>query len=170
MDWIPAISTTTVLAFVVWLLRSLIITRLTRSVSHEYDKKIEDLRAILRQSEEAFKAQLRAKESQIDALRTGALTGISNRQAVLYQRRIVAVEQIWNAVISLAPAKQVSATMAILKFEAAAKEAARDPRFREVFVAIGKAYDPDQLRTVEASKSRPFLSHSLGRTILHTKR
>jgi hypothetical protein len=158
MDWIPAISTTVLLALVLWLLRNLIITRLTKSVSHEYDKKIENLKTTLRQSEEAFRAELRAKEAQIDALRTGALSGIINKQAALYQRQIVAVEQIWDAVISLAPAKNVSATMAIVKFDAAAKEAAKDPRFREMFAMMGTTFGMNDLRANEASKSRPFLS------------
>lgn len=158
MDWIPASSTSALLVLVLWSLRNLISTWLTKSVSHEYDKKIEALRASLRQSEEAFRAELKAKESEIDALRTGALSGIINRQAALYQRQIVAVEQIWDAVISLAPAKRISATMAIVKFDVAAKEAAKEPRFREVFAGMGKSFGIDNLRPNEASKARPFLS------------
>lgn len=73
MDWIPAISTTSLLAIVLWLGRNLIITRLTNSVRHEYDQKIETLKASLKKSEESFKAELQAKASQIDALRSGAL-------------------------------------------------------------------------------------------------
>jgi hypothetical protein len=64
---------------------------------------------------------LRAKESQIDALISGALSGIVNRQAAFYERQIVAVEQLWDAVISLAPAKGISTWLTSINFEAATK-------------------------------------------------
>lgn len=158
MNWIPAISTTVLLALVLWLFRNLIITRLTKSVSHEYDKKIENLKATLRQSEEAFKAELKTKESQIDALRSGALSGIVNKQAALYQRQILAVEQIWSSIVSLAPARYISGMVALIKFDVAVKEAANNPRFREMFAIMGGGFDLEKLRTIEASKSRPFIS------------
>ena len=47
MDWIPAVSTTTLLAGVLWLARNLIATRLTNSVRHEYDEKLVTLNAKL---------------------------------------------------------------------------------------------------------------------------
>ncbi len=54
--------------------RSLISTRLTKSVQHEFDEKLETLKTTLRKSEESFKADLRFKEIQIEALRGGAMT------------------------------------------------------------------------------------------------
>lgn len=158
MSWIPAISTSALMVLVLWLLRNLIITRLTKSVSHEYDKKIENLKTSLRQSEETFRAELKAKEAQIEALRTGALSGIINKQASLYQRQILAVEQIWDAAASLLPAKNVSALMASVKFDAMADEAAKDPRVREIFTTMGGVFDMSQLKMGEASKARPFIS------------
>jgi len=158
MVWIPAVTTTALLALALWLFRNLIITRLTESVSYEYDKKIESLRTTLRQSEEAFRSELRAKESQIDALRTGALSGIINKHAALYHRQILAVEHIWDAIVSLAPVKGISGMMAVDKFDVAAKEVAKNPRFREVFAIIDGAFDMNKVRFIEASKSRPFIS------------
>ncbi len=37
LDWVPAISTTSLFAAGLWLLRSLIITRLRASVQHEFN-------------------------------------------------------------------------------------------------------------------------------------
>ncbi|MBA3613039.1 MAG: hypothetical protein H0W49_09025 [Nitrospirales bacterium] len=158
MDWIPAISTTSLLALVLWLGRNLIITRLTNSVRHEYDEKLETLKAKFKKSEELFKAELHTKESQIDALRSGALSGIVSRQAALYERRLRAVEQLWGAVISLAPAKGIASFMANLKYDVAAGEAAKNPRFREIFKAMGSGFDVGKLQTTDASKARPFVS------------
>lgn len=146
MEWIAAISTTSLLAAVLWLSRNLIITRLTNSVRHEYDTKLENL-----------KADLKAKSSQIDALRNGVLSGVTTRQAAIFQRRLTAIEQLWDAVVSLGPAKAVSAWMAVVKFEAAAKEAANNPRLREMFSMIG-SIDLNSLQTNQALKTRPFVS------------
>lgn len=158
MDWIPALSTTALFGAVLWLSRNLISARLTNSVRHEYDEKIENLRTSLRQSEESFKAELKAKESQIDALRSGALSGIVNRQVALYQRQLLAVEQLWAAIISLGPAKAISSWMAVIKFEVVAAEAAKDPRLRELFKTLDSGIDTKALGVSEAAKCRPFVS------------
>jgi hypothetical protein len=120
IDWIPAVSTTSLLAGALWLMRSLIITRLTQSVQHEFNEKLEILRTDLRKNEELFKAELRAKDAQIELLRSGAISGLASRQAALDRRRIEAVDQIWSAVVALAPAKTASAWMAPINFDVAA--------------------------------------------------
>ena len=157
-DWIPAISTTSLLAFVVWLMRSIIKTRLSKSVQHEFDTKLEVIRTQLRKNEESFKADLRAKDAQIELLRSGAISGLASRQATLDKRRIEAVDQLWSAVTELAPAKSASAMMTAIKFEAAAKEAAKNPRFRQLFEMLGAALDLKKLGSTNASKVRPFVS------------
>lgn len=157
-DWIPAISSTSLLAAVLWLLRSVISTRLRASVQHEFDQKVENLKAELRKSEESFKADLRSKETQIEALRAGALSGLASRQAAIDARRIQAVDQLWSAVQALGPAKSVSATIAVLKFEGASKASASDPRARQMFAALGGEGDPTKIHTGEAEMARPFVS------------
>lgn len=158
LDWIPAISTTSLLGCVLWLLRSVISTRLKSSVQHEFDEKLETLRTTLRNSEESFKADLRSKENEIAILRSGAISGLSSRLVVLDRRRIDAVEQLWAAVTALAPAKAVSATMAVIKFDAAVKVAADNPKAREMFAAIGGQLDKQKMYTSDADKARPFVS------------
>ncbi len=158
MDWIPALSTTSLLAIALWLSRKIIATRLTNAVKHEYDKEIEALRAKLRKSDESFKAELKAKESQIEALRGGTLSSMVNKQSVLYQRQIAAIEQLWNAVTALAPAKLASATMVSIKFDTASKRAANDPKVRDFFKIVGDNFDIQKLQRGDASKTRPFIS------------
>jgi len=157
-DWIPAISTTALLGIVLWLLRSVISTRLKASVQHEFDQKLESMRAALRASEEALKADLREKEAQIAALRSGAISALASRQAALDRRRIEAVDQLWSAVTSLGPAKALSATMAIVKFENTVKEAARNPAVREMFSAMGGKASMRESSWTDAAKARPFVS------------
>lgn len=158
MTWIPAISTTLLLAIVLWLARSLISNRLARSVQHEFDGKLESLRTENRKSEEAFRSELKAKDVQIELLKGSAISGLASRQALLDKRRIEAVEELWAAVHQLAPAKLASAWMATIKFEPAAKESARNPRFRQMFEAIGGSFDMQTLGRSQAFGVRPFVS------------
>ena len=147
MDWLPAISTTTLLCVAVWLGRNVILERLKESVRHEFNEKLERVRA-----------ELREKESQIDALRSGALSGVQHRQSALYDRRLRATEDLWGAVISLAGAKQISALMASIKFDAAAEEAAKNTQFREILKIMGGIFDPKKIDLKQALLSRPYVS------------
>ena len=146
-NWIPAVTTTSVMAVIVWLARSLIITRLTKSVQNEFDSKLEVL-----------KSELKTKEAQIESLRTGAMSGLITRQSALYQRKLQAIDQIWSAVKELEKAKFISATLTSLKFEECAKESARNPQFRELFETIGGSFKPDNLDLSGAAKARPFIT------------
>ena len=157
-DWIPVLSTTSVLGFVLWLLRSLIVNRLAKSVQHEFDNKLEKLRTDHRKSEESFRADLQAKTAQIESLRSAAMAALTTRQAAVDKRRIDAVDQLWSAVIALGPAKAVSAWISVLKFDAVAEESARNPRMREMFSALSGQTDLHKIIPVDAAKARPFVS------------
>src|SRR5688572_29261593 len=160
-DWLPPITTTAVFAVVLWLCRKLIETRLTKSVQHEFNTKLETLRADFRREEEVLKADLRAKETDIAVLRDGAMTAMASRQIALDNRRLEAVDQLWSAMSALARAKGISMVMAMFKSEDFLKEVARSPQARELVAAIGAGLNPNELASssVEtAAKARPFVS------------
>lgn len=94
ISWLPSVTTTALLALALWLGRNLIATRLVKSVEHEFNTKLESLRAELRKNEELFKADLRSKEAEIAALRGGAMTAMASRQVALDKRQLDAVDQI----------------------------------------------------------------------------
>ena len=146
-NWIPAVTTASVMTAIGWLARSFIITRLTKSVQSKFDLKLEVL-----------KSELKTKEAQIESLRTGAMSGLIMRQSVLYQRKIEAIDQIWSAIVELEKAKFISATMAGLKFEECSAESAKSSRFRTAFEIIGGSFKPDNLDFSGASKARPFIT------------
>ena len=158
-DWIPAFASTSLFAVILWLCRNWISTRLTYSIQHEYNSDIEKLRADLKKSEERFKLELQAKEAQIESIRHGALSGLERRHSLLFERRLKAVEELWKAVTELQPAKLTCELMGIIKFEEAAKHAAKDPKTRLLFesVDIGK-FDLTKADIKGARLSRPFLS------------
>ncbi len=131
---------------------------LTKTVQHEFDRKIERVRFDLRTSEELLKAQLKDREAEIAALRSGALTTLASRQAALDKRRLEALDQLWNSVIAIAPLRGVAAQMAIIKFESAASASKDDPRVRELFESIGGGVDLKSIDLSGAAKVRPFVT------------
>ena len=158
LDWLPAIFSTSGLAVVLWLGRNLIAARLTKSVEHEFNIKLEEIKAEQRRSEESLKSELRAKEAQIAALQSGALTAMASRQQALDRRRLESIDQLWASVMALAPARTIATIMVSIKFEEAAKEAERNPQARKLFETMSFGMDPKDLDTSSAQKARPFLS------------
>lgn len=158
LDWVPALSTTALLVMAGWLGRHLLMTRLKASVSHEFDEKLEKLRSQFRGSEERLKADLQAKEAEIGALRSGALTAMASRQVTVDKRRLQAIDQMWSAVSKLAPAKAVVSMMAPLKFEVAAERAVNEPRLQQLFESLSGGVDIAKLDQSAAHRARPFVT------------
>lgn len=159
IDWIlSTLSTTGLLAILAWLSRNLILTRLKASVQHEFDEKLETLRTDLRKSEESFKADLRAKETQIEVLRSGALSGLVSRQVALDKRRLEAIDKLWAGIDALGPLKWAASMMATFKFDKSVKLASQDQKVRDFFATVGASVDPKQMQEVDVHESRPFVS------------
>ncbi|RJG36913.1 hypothetical protein [Motilimonas pumila] len=146
-DWIPALTTTSLLSLALWLAKSLIATRLKSSVQSEFDKKLEVLRS-----------ELKSKEAQIESLRSGAMSGLITRQGALYQRKLEAIDQIWKSLKELEKAKYISSTLASLKFEECAKESVKNPQFRSFIETIGGNFDITKLDLEGAILARPFIT------------
>lgn len=156
--WLPALTTTGLLTFALWLGRNLIMTRLTKSVEHEFNKKIEDIKTEQRASEERLKADLRLKESEIFALRSGALNALASRQIALDKRRLEAIDQLWSTVISLRSATWIITIMKAINFEDWASLAARDSKERKRFEAMSGNFDINDLDINGAFKAEPFVT------------
>jgi len=107
-SWFPPLITTALFAAALWLGRNVISTRLTKSVEYEFNKKLELVRSQMRESEERLKAELRTKETEIAALRSGALSALASRQVALDKRRLEAVDQLWASVTALGPARAIA--------------------------------------------------------------
>lgn len=147
LNWIPTLSVTGFLAIVAWLCRSPISSALTKGVEYKLNQKIEKLRA-----------ELRAKESEIQALRSGALSALASRQIAIDRRRLEAVDQMWSAVTALGPARGVSSWMSVINFEAAAEAAKNDSRAQEMFAMLGSTFDATTFNNADAQRARPFVT------------
>lgn len=155
-------STALLFTAAIWLLKNLIVTRLTRSVESEFSKILESYRSELRVSEEKFKYELGAKERELAALRSGAISALASRQASLDARRLQAADDVWNCVVGLSPLRFVSSIMSRIKFEEAAEAAVHDPKVRLLVSFLDKHFDAKNLEgQLPASRARPFVSPML---------
>ncbi|MDR6503548.1 hypothetical protein J2785_006741 [Burkholderia ambifaria] len=153
-----SVVTTALLAALGWLCRELIQNRLKAAVEHEFNRKLAALQSELRSSEENFKAELRAKEAQIQSLQSGALSAMAGRQMAVDKRRLEAIDQLWSAVNDLSKARGIAWTTSIIKFDEVSKQIATDPKLQEAFKSFGEIDIRADLKE-EAWKARPHVSH-----------
>lgn len=147
MDWIPAISSTLVLAVLIFLSRNLIVTRLTNAVKHEYDSKLEVL-----------KADLSKKEKEIEGLRQFGFSGLQQRQTVLFNKQVEAVELLWAATCKLYLGKPLSEMMLTVKTEEVSKAISQDAKLQQFFKYISLHTDMEKMTVVDPQPARPFVS------------
>src|SRR5690606_17902468 len=108
--------------------------------------------------EERLRANLREKEAEIAALRGGALSILANRQSVVDQRRLQAIDQLWAAYVALGPARGLVRTLASFHYENTAAEAATNPRMRELLETIGNGVDIKTISETGPALARPHLT------------
>jgi hypothetical protein len=161
-DWIPAISTSTILAVLGFAIGPYYKGRIEKGIQYNFDLKLEELRSRFRIGEEEFKANLRTKDDQISVLRSGALSGMVSRQEVLDKRRLEALEKLWGGVIDRWPLKHLSRMVVVINMDyaldAAAQQTEEARRIREFAEVIWKSSGLDSLKSMESSdKERPFI-------------
>jgi hypothetical protein len=147
MDWIPALSSTSILAILIFLSRNLIATRLMNAVKHEYDSKLEML-----------KADLSNKEKEIDSLRQVGLNGLQQRQTSLLNKQIEAIELLWAATGMLYSGKPVSEMMLRVKTEKVSKSISHDANLQQFFKYISMHVDMEKMTSINPNPARPFVS------------
>jgi len=158
IEWIPALSVPAVLGLAGFWARKLLLTRLTRAVSHEYDTKLAALKAELEAKQTAIKAEFQAKQAQSDSFRNAVLSGVASRQAAVDKRRLEAVDQLWEAVRLLGFAKVGATFMSTIKFEALLKESERNPKVKELVKPFSVPIEKMGELSVVSHKARPYLS------------
>jgi hypothetical protein len=157
MDWFPALSATGALAFVTWMARSLIATRLTESVKSEFAGKLEDLRAEQRRQEQASAARIEAYRVELDALRRGALHEGSERRLLLHRKKTEAVGSLWESVVALEQARGLLNNLLVLNIDEVAKEVRSNDKMRRFVDQIAGTFPPEKLDGKSASIARPFV-------------
>lgn len=157
MDWFPALTVTGALAFVAWLARRVIATRLTESVKSEFAAKLEELRAEHRRQEQASATRIDSYRAELDALRRGALQEGSERRLLLHRRKIDAVGSLWESVVALEQARGLLNNLLVLNIDEIAKEVRDNEKMRRFIDQIAGTFPPERLDGKNASIARPFV-------------
>lgn len=133
--------------------------KITRSVQFRFDEKLEKIRAELRESEERLKSNLRVKETEISALRDGALSGRTQRQVLVDKRRLEAVEKVWRcATVTSLPYHTVAGFMAHLEISEVQKRLKTGSKLNGFFDQITKNIPDDQLNLNDIMSEQIFIS------------
>lgn len=94
-----------------------------RWVNHQFDERLETIKAEHRKQEETLKGDLAKQRSQIEALQSGALSGMAARNALLDKRRIEALERVWTAAAYIQPYHNVVSMCSAIGFDELSKVA-----------------------------------------------
>ena len=113
------------LGVVIYLCRSLIEARLTRSVQHEFDKKLE-----------VFKGSLEAETKRQEAVRAAAFAGLLAQRNAIAAKRVEAAQGLWNGVLEARRGISVAVTLEILNVPQLVKHA-EDPKIRQYLNTVG---------------------------------
>ena len=113
--WAPVFSTTAIAGVAVWALKTPLSRWIEGRISSGFDTKLEGV-----------KADLRAREAEIAALRSGALSSLAARQIEFDRRRIVAIDTIWREVQKLTPQRTLSNWAEVVNFDAMFKKSTED--------------------------------------------
>jgi hypothetical protein len=145
---------------VLWFARAWLTKRIVGSIDHHYNVKLENLRSELRGDEEQFKARLRSYESQLESIRSSALIRASSRQDAFDKRRLLAIDQLWDAVGKMVNLRNASRFMQTINFEEAIKKAPHDAAARKFFETLANMVNLDKIERTDAHSARPFVSKS----------
>lgn len=123
-----------------------------QSVKADFDSKLEVLRA-----------DLRAKDAQLDAIRSGALTAMRERHTDLDRRRLTASEKLWADVAGFGQLKflaKIMRTIAVDRIFAQIAKGGRDAdamvQFAEFLAKTGGVDELSKRPSVQSE--RPFIS------------
>jgi hypothetical protein len=123
MDWIPAISSTALLAILGFAVSVPYRRTIEAAITARFDKKLEEVKSEFRREEDQLKAELRERAAEIEALRSGALSSLAARHAEMGRRRILAVERIWAQVTEMTNLKFLSKFSEGIRMDELLKEA-----------------------------------------------
>jgi len=88
----------------------------------------QSIRAGVEAKLESMRSQFREHESEVDAIRGTGLENVKAAQAALVQRRIRAVDDIWQAVNELATLNWTLMIMSIVKTDAVFGSIEKEPK------------------------------------------
>jgi hypothetical protein len=87
---LTSLSTTSLIAIALWISRTVLIERITRSINHEYDKKLH-----------IFNSNVDSKYNQLSIVQSALLQNYTNISSNIFERKIAAIESIWQYMMKM---------------------------------------------------------------------
>jgi hypothetical protein len=137
-----------------------------RWIEYRASKSVEGYKAELRKNEAVFNDALKAQSDEIAALRSSVLGGLTARSAAVSQRKLVAVDRLWAAIVDLNRYLIVTRMMSPIKVEEAIKTASQQndeaERVKNLAEMIWRTSGLDEMRAPPAppDNERPFLTET----------
>lgn len=151
------LASAALVGFGAWLLRAVIQTRLRAAVEHEFNTKLAALQSDLRQRDERHKDDLREKAVEIQALQNDALAARARRQGATDKRKLEAIDQLWAGITALRPATVSPRIWTKFNYAKCLTEAAKNPKFRAAFAALGSAGEA-AVKETRGEEARPHVT------------
>lgn len=153
----------TLITFAVWLLRTWIVNRLSAGIRHEYDQRLTELSARLKQQGDAATTQLKAEMDRLSERLRHSAQSLGEVQKATIERRLAGIEEVWLAVLTLQETlPSVFATLDVLfdeEYQGAMRNAKIGPQLKAInhLAILGPALE----KTDTVSKRRPFIGNYL---------
>lgn len=163
-DFLVSAAASSVVVGAVVLLGKIFLTPVIEKwISHQFDRRLESTKSLLRQEEEKLKSELAAHERRLEALGAAALSALQSRNQVLDKRRIEALERLWNGVIELRPLRSAAMFTQSLKMDVVIERAARSDseaeKMREFADMLWRTSGLEKFNLPDApDRERPFVS------------
>jgi hypothetical protein len=150
LSWLAQSSVAALLLLILgYLCRHLIEARLSRSVQHEFDKKLA-----------AFREKLAEEARRSEAVRNAGFAAQLAQRNLLATKRVEAAQGLWEGVLDARKGIFVASSLDILKVDEVAKEA-HDPRMQTLL----KTMVPEEVmsdgyssKLISCAKYQPFVS------------
>ncbi len=158
LNWIPAITTTSLFGLILWILRKWFSERLSSSIKHDYNKKLENIKNTFSQEIEILKFELEERKSELSSLKSSALANLTKRQALMFDKQVQSASRIWEARVNLGKGALVSELSSRINWDFVNENKTPDAGTQRICEEILKSFNVNDLSTIEVMKERPFVS------------
>ncbi|MGP1255208.1 MAG: hypothetical protein ACTS10_12390 [Kiloniellales bacterium] len=136
-----------IFGFLVFLARHSITSWINSKIKIQTDKEIE-----------VFRNQIIEEKEKIKTLQNHILSGHSNRQSIIENRRIEAATKIWKSINDLAPYRRCAEFLQSINIDVAAEHAPSDSKIRTFFELLEKSAGLSNADSIYPATDELFVS------------
>ncbi len=132
--------------------------KISKSIQHKYDIKIEEAKATLSKEVEVLKSELDERKTDIIALKASALSNLSQRQSLVFEKQVHAAEVVWEAKTSLANRSILVSYVSRIDWSSINQASSRNNGDQKMCKMLLESFDIKELKLVKANMAQPFVS------------